>query len=130
HTISLARIYYVCTDAITTSPQNRLTGTVETMPEGPEIYLASAFINQISKNRLYGGQVIKSEVSTKNPDIEWEEPIYRISALSRGKELKVELSSGNEDKKNEKSLNIIFHFGMSGGFKFTTVDDLPKHAHL
>ncbi|XP_068243559.1 endonuclease 8-like 1 [Palaemon carinicauda] len=100
------------------------------MPEGPEIFLASLFINTISKTRIYGGRVVKSEVSTKNPDVDWDYEKYRISAVARGKELKVTLTEGEEEKKNAKWIDILFRFGMSGSFKFTTVADLPKHAHL
>lgn len=100
------------------------------MPEGPEIFLASLFINTVSQNRLYGGRVVKSEVSTKNPEVDWEEEVYRIHAVSRGKELKVTLCQGKVEEKGEKTLDIIFRFGMSGSFKFTPVQELPKHAHL
>ncbi|XP_064086412.1 endonuclease 8-like 1 [Macrobrachium nipponense] len=100
------------------------------MPEGPEIFLASLFINTVSKGRSYGGRVVKSEVSTKNPDVEWDFEKYHISAVARGKELKVTLTEGEEDKKNAKWIDILFRFGMSGSFKFTSVADLPKHAHL
>ncbi|XP_066979884.1 endonuclease 8-like 1 [Macrobrachium rosenbergii] len=100
------------------------------MPEGPEIFLASLFINTVSKSRSYGGRVVKSEVSTKNPDVEWDCEKYHISAVARGKELKVTLTEGEEDKKNAKWIDILFRFGMSGSFKFTSVADLPKHAHL
>ncbi|XP_063599145.1 endonuclease 8-like 1 [Penaeus indicus] len=101
------------------------------MPEGPEIYLASRFINLISKSRIYGGQVVKSEVSTKNPDVPWAAKYYRVTATARGKELKVTLHDGREEeKKNRSTLDILIRFGMSGSFKFTNVDETPKHAHL
>lgn len=101
------------------------------MPEGPEIYLASRFINLVSKSRIYGGQVVKSEVSTKNPDVPWAAKYYRVTATARGKELKVTLHEGREEeKKNRSNLDILIRFGMSGSFKFTHVDETPKHAHL
>jgi len=97
------------------------------MPEGPELHMAARFINQVAKKFSFGGKIVKSEVSTKNPDVEFEAKAYQISAETRGKELKVFL----QDKKNSGSkLHILFRFGMSGCFKLTTVDDLPKHAHL
>jgi len=97
------------------------------MPEGPELHMAARFINQVSKYHKFGGQIIKSEVSTKNPDVPFNAKNYDISAETRGKELKVYL----EDKKSSKNkTHILFRFGMSGCFKFTEVKDLPKHAHL
>jgi len=97
------------------------------MPEGPELHMAARFINQVAKHHKFGGKIVKSEVSTKNPDVEFDAKSYRISAETRGKELKVFL----EDKKDSKSkTHILFRFGMSGCFKLTQVDDLPKHAHL
>ena len=97
------------------------------MPEGPEIHMAARFINQVANKHEFGGTIVKSEVSTKNPDVVFDAKKYRISAESRGKELKVYL----EDVKAKKNkTHILFRFGMSGCYKFTEVDDLPKHAHL
>jgi len=89
--------------------------------------MAARFINQVAKHHKFGGRIVKSEVSTKNPDVNFEAKSYLISAETRGKELKVFL----EDKKDSKSkTHLLFRFGMSGCFKFTPVEDLPKHAHL
>jgi len=97
------------------------------MPEGPELHMAARFINQVAKHHKFGGKIVKSEVSTKNPDVDFEAKSYLISAETRGKELKVFL----EDRKNGKNqTHILFRFGMSGCFKFTPVDEMPKHAHL
>ena len=116
------------------------------MPEGPELHLAAKFITTLGKRTLFGGRVIKSEVSTKNPDVEWDKKVYRMKAESRGKELKVILMNGKEEegmkkeeeegkKKEEEegqgeTLSILFRFGMSGSFKYTKVTELHKHAHL
>lgn len=100
------------------------------MPEGPELFLASVFINSVSNDKLFGGHVIKSEVSTKNPEVNWDYDLYRISAVARGKELKLTLLEGDEDRKTGNTQDILFRFGMSGSFKFTPVSELPKHAHL
>eukprot|EP00092_Neocalanus_flemingeri_P019440 GFUD01021058.1.p1 GENE.GFUD01021058.1~~GFUD01021058.1.p1 ORF type:complete len:484 (-),score=149.92 GFUD01021058.1:72-1523(-) len=97
------------------------------MPEGPELHMAARFINQVAKYHNFGGGIVKSEVSTKNPDVEFDAKTYLISAETRGKELKVFL----EDKKDSsKKTHILFRFGMSGCFKLTEIEDLPKHAHL
>lgn len=72
---------------------------------------------------------MKSDVS-RNPEVAWQSEVYRLQAVARGKELKVTLCDGEVQKTGEKTLDIVFRFGMSGTFKFTTVDELPKHSHL
>ncbi|XP_025076831.1 endonuclease 8-like 1 isoform X2 [Pomacea canaliculata] len=110
------------------------------MPEGPELNLSSQFINFISKGRLFAGKVRKNPIH-KCAEVKWNEPRYTVAAVSRGKELKVFLQTHREEKdekkgaksrvKNEgKRLHIVFNFGMSGHFEFTSVKELPKHAHL
>ena len=98
------------------------------MPEGPEIHMAARFINQVAGRHEFGGAIVKSEVSTKNPDVGFDAKKFAIVAESRGKELKVFLEDVKAPKKNRT--HILFRFGMSGCFKFTEADDLPKHAHL
>lgn len=110
------------------------------MPEGPELFITSRFINEICKNIIFSGKILKSEVSTRNPDINWHETRYTISATSRGKELKLTLCScpandSIEDNKQKctmlsKTMDIVFHFGMSGKFRFDAVQEKQKHAHL
>jgi len=97
------------------------------MPEGPELHMAARFINKVAKNHKFGGKIVKSEVSTKNPDVTFSAKSYSISAETRGKELKVFLQDKDDSSKKTR---ILFRFGMSGCFKFTTLGDLPKHAHL
>ena len=116
------------------------------MPEGPELHLSSQFINAICKNRIFTGKVRRNPIH-KCADVLWDTAAYTISAVSRGKELKVFLQSLNtkEDEKpciqNEivepqkgsdgpERMQILFNFGMSGKFEFTSVSQLPKHAHL
>ena len=98
------------------------------MPEGPEIHMAARFINQVAGRHEFGGAIVKSEVSTKNPDVSFDAKKFTIVAESRGKELKVFLEDVKAPKKNRT--HILFRFGMSGCFKFTEAGDLPKHAHL
>lgn len=108
------------------------------MPEGPELHLASKFVNDIGRKYIFGGEVEKSAVSTKNPDVVWDASSYVISAQSRGKEVKLTLTEWqNRDDKSKidvdtkpKCLDVLFRFGMSGKFTFTKCDDKPKHAHL
>ncbi len=95
---------------------------------------------------------MKSEVSTKNPDVDWNEEAYQISATSRGKEIKlylrtVDTESGKEhttqgcdiskssgQKSNDhflpKSLSILLRFGMSGKIELQDKDNMAKHSHL
>ena len=47
------------------------------MPEGPEIHMAARFINQVANRHEFGGPIVKSEVSTKNPDVCFEAKKYR-----------------------------------------------------
>ncbi|XP_076781777.1 endonuclease 8-like 1 isoform X7 [Arvicanthis niloticus] len=52
------------------------------MPEGPELHLASHFVNETCKGLVFGGCVEKSSVS-RNPEVPFESSAYRISALAR-----------------------------------------------
>ena len=97
------------------------------MPEGPELHIAARFINNTVKNFRFGGKIVKSEVSTKNPTIEWNASEYKIVAETRGKELKIHLSDVTD---NKSKTHLLLRFGMSGCFKFSDVSDMPKHAHL
>ncbi|XP_077372950.1 endonuclease 8-like 1 isoform X2 [Festucalex cinctus] len=103
------------------------------MPEGPELHLASLFVNKMCEGVLFSGPVRKSEVS-KNPDVAFACDAYRISAASRGKEVKLTLTPIKSDdtkaKEAQQPMDIVFRFGMSGFFRFTAEDELPKHAHL
>ena len=107
------------------------------MPEGPELHIAARFVNQICRGKIFSGKVMKSEVSTKNPDVPWNEPAYTVSATSKGKEVKLHLQTyqeGDDKKKKpagaERIMSILVRFGMSGKFVFDAVEDIQKHAHL
>ncbi len=107
------------------------------------------------QGQIFTGKVIKSEVSVKNPDVDWNEPAYSIRATSRGKEIKLMLTTvdpekvGDEEKDKKpkkkgkqtkngllsngfiaKSMDILFRFGMSGKFEFQDSDSMEKHSHL
>lgn len=99
------------------------------MPEGPELFLASRYINAVCAGITFTGKVEKSEVS-KNPEVPFESDGYLISAVSRGKELKLTLSPIKREASKEPPMDIVFRFGMSGNFKLVPVSDMPKHAHL
>ncbi|XP_030586784.1 endonuclease 8-like 1 [Archocentrus centrarchus] len=107
------------------------------MPEGPELHLASLYVNSMCEGVVFSGPVRKSEVS-KNPDVPFTSEAYRITATSRGKEVKLTLTPIKKDEPKrrmktgqaEQPIDIVFRFGMSGYFRFTREDELPKHAHL
>ncbi|KAG9281019.1 endonuclease 8-like 1 [Astyanax mexicanus] len=106
------------------------------MPEGPDLHLAGLFVNRVCTGVVFTGAVIKSEVS-KGPQIPFACDAYLISAVSRGKEVRLTLTPIKSDTKSKKKakeeqspMDVVFRFGMSGYFRFTTVEDLPKHAHV
>ncbi|XP_070687066.1 endonuclease 8-like 1 [Pempheris klunzingeri] len=107
------------------------------MPEGPELHLASLYVNRMCDGVIFTGPVQKSEVS-KSPDVPFTCEAYRITATSRGKEVKLRLTpiKSDDPKQTVKAgqadqpMDIVLRFGMSGYFRFTTEDELPKHAHL
>ncbi|XP_065194971.1 endonuclease 8-like 1 [Sycon ciliatum] len=122
------------------------------MPELPEIRLAAGIVNDVCKGRVFTGAVRKSPVS-KNPEVLFAAQAYTISAESRGKELalslcklgqgvsahgghpdkpavKLERGDASEADSEHDAMRLLFHFGMSGRFQFTTRADVHKHAHL
>ncbi|XP_037307654.1 endonuclease 8-like 1 isoform X2 [Pungitius pungitius] len=107
------------------------------MPEGPELHLASLYVNKMCAGTVFTGPVRKSEVS-KCPDVPFTCEAYVITAASRGKEVKLTLTpmKSDDSKKGVKEghahqpMDVVFRFGMSGYFRFTAEDELPKHAHL
>lgn len=107
------------------------------MPEGPELHLASLYVNKMCNGVVFTGPVRKSEVS-KSPDVPFTCEAYRITATSRGKEVMLTLTPMKSDDPKrrvkagqaDRPMDIVFRFGMSGYFRFTTEDELPKHAHL
>ncbi|XP_019359993.1 PREDICTED: endonuclease 8-like 1 [Gavialis gangeticus] len=116
------------------------------MPEGPELHLASRYINTVCAGLLFSGKVEKSAVS-KNPEVPFESCTYVISATPRGKEVKLTLMPVKEEEESlqlaEESspagqdpdsppqpMDVVFRFGMSGSFKLVPEAELPKHAHL
>ena len=86
--------------------------------------------------------MIKSDLATKLSEVPFEAETYSLQAESRGKELKVRLDPQNSDAKKKKKeevsrklpqqsvKHLLFRFGMSGCFKLTPVEEIPKHAHL
>ncbi|KAM5243087.1 endonuclease 8-like 1 isoform 2-T7 [Hipposideros larvatus] len=52
------------------------------MPEGPELHLASRFVNEACRGLVFGGCVEKSPIS-RNPEVPFESSAYHISASAR-----------------------------------------------
>ncbi|XP_022435790.1 endonuclease 8-like 1 isoform X5 [Delphinapterus leucas] len=99
------------------------------MPEGPELHLASDFVNEACRELVFGGCVEKSPVS-RNPEVPFESSAYHISALARGKELRLTLSPLPGAQPPRGPLALVFRFGMTGSFQLVPSDALPPHAHL
>lgn len=99
------------------------------MPEGPELHLASQFVNEACRALVFGGCVEKSSVS-RNPEVPFESSAYRISASARGKELRLILSPLPGAQPQQEPLALVFRFGMSGSFQLVPREELPRHAHL
>lgn len=96
------------------------------MPEGPEIKTNSLFVNSVCNGKIFTGKPIRSAVA-KSPEIDFDCNKYTISSKSRGKELMLVLQC--ECTVCDK-MHLLFRFGMSGKFMFTSKEQLPKHAHL
>ncbi|XP_019480988.1 PREDICTED: endonuclease 8-like 1 isoform X1 [Hipposideros armiger] len=99
------------------------------MPEGPELHLASRFVNEACRGLVFGGCVEKSPIS-RNPEVPFESSAYHISASARGKELRLTLSPLLGAQPPREPLALVFRFGMSGSFQLAPSDALPAHAHL
>ncbi|XP_045388486.1 endonuclease 8-like 1 isoform X3 [Lemur catta] len=99
------------------------------MPEGPELHLASHFVNEACRGLVFGGCVEKSSVS-RNPEVPFESSAYCIAASARGKELRLTLSPLPGAQPPQEPLALVFRFGMSGSFQLAPGDALPPHAHL
>ena len=110
------------------------------MPEGPELYKNAQMVNRVCKGLVFSGKIMKSAVSTKNPDVSLPAREYSIHAESRGKEMALVLTSlapeckskviNQENGWGKERMRILFRFGMSGKFTFGPLKDVHKHAHL
>ncbi|NXH13832.1 NEIL1 Endonuclease, partial [Bucco capensis] len=62
----------------------------------------------------------------RGPEVPFSSDAYRITATSRGKELRLTLASVGSGE----PLHLVFRFGMSGSFRLCPAAQLPRHAHL
>lgn len=91
------------------------------MPERSEVRLMADYINQFS--HLEFNQIEKSPES-KLKDPAYKGTPFKITASSRGKELRLKFSNDLED--------MSMSMGMSGSWAFLPFDHMffPKHAHI
>ncbi|NWU62041.1 NEIL1 Endonuclease, partial [Pterocles burchelli] len=62
----------------------------------------------------------------RGPEVPFSSEAYRISAASRGKELRLTLAPLGPGRPQD----LVFRFGMSGSFRLCPAAQLPRHAHL
>ncbi|XP_053810621.1 endonuclease 8-like 1 isoform X3 [Vidua chalybeata] len=101
---------------------------VATMPECPELHLAGRFINGACGALVFAGGVERSAVG-RGPEVPFRSEAYRISAVARGKELRLTLSA-LDPAAGPPAQDLVFRFGMSGSFRLCPAAELPRHAHL
>ncbi|KAM6246263.1 endonuclease 8-like 1 [Spheniscus humboldti] len=95
------------------------------MPECPELHLAGRYINEACGGVVFSGGVERSAVG-RGPEVPFSSEAYRISATSRGKELRLTLAPLSP----AATQDLVFRFGMSGSFRLCPAARLPRHAHL
>ncbi|XP_040457001.1 endonuclease 8-like 1 isoform X1 [Falco naumanni] len=95
------------------------------MPECPELHLAGRYINEACGEVVFSGGVERSAVG-RGPEVPFRSEAYRISATSRGKELRLTLAPLGP----AATQDLVFRFGMSGSFRLCPAAQLPRHAHL
>ncbi|XP_050834527.1 endonuclease 8-like 1 isoform X3 [Serinus canaria] len=98
------------------------------MPECPELHLAGRFINGACGALVFAGGVERSAVG-RGPEVPFRSEAYGISAIARGKELRLTLSA-LDPAAGPPAQDLVFRFGMSGSFRLCPAAELPRHAHL
>ncbi|XP_062357208.1 endonuclease 8-like 1 [Cinclus cinclus] len=98
------------------------------MPECPELHLAGRFINGTCGELVFAGGVERSPVG-RGPEVPFRSEAYSISAIARGKELRLTLSA-LDPAAGPAPQDLVFRFGMSGSFRLCPAAELPRHAHL
>lgn len=103
---------------------------VAAMPECPELHLAARFINGACGGLVFAGGVERSAVG-RGPEVPFRSEAYRISAIARGKELRLTLSALDPAAPAATPpQDLVIRFGMSGSFRLCPAAELPRHAHL
>jgi endonuclease VIII-like 1 len=98
------------------------------MPELAELRLTADFVNQSSTNRIFK-DVWKNPVH-KLQTLDLSQHLgkgetFRIRAISRGKELKLEIIP-----ETSNPFPIIFTLGMGGHFSYNLIEKRAKHTHF
>ncbi|NXQ57585.1 NEIL1 Endonuclease, partial [Anthoscopus minutus] len=65
----------------------------------------------------------------RGPEVPFRSEAYSISAIARGKELRLTLSA-LDPATGPPPQDLVFRFGMSGSFRLCPAAELPRHAHL
>ncbi|NXM86042.1 NEIL1 Endonuclease, partial [Oenanthe oenanthe] len=65
----------------------------------------------------------------RGPEVPFRCEAYSISAIARGKELRLTLSA-LDPAAGPPPQDLVFRFGMSGSFRLCPAAELPRHAHL
>ncbi|NWX54442.1 NEIL1 Endonuclease, partial [Promerops cafer] len=65
----------------------------------------------------------------RGPEVPFRSEAYSISAIARGKELRLTLSA-LDPAAGPAAQDLVFRFGMSGSFRLSPAAELPRHAHL
>jgi endonuclease VIII-like 1 len=94
------------------------------MPELAELKIMSEYINKSSKGRIFIN-LRKSVVSKVKTSMKMPFDAFQLSAISRGKELKLKLIS-----KEGEDVNLMCSMGMSGNWTLTRTGEEQKHSHL
>ena len=94
------------------------------MPELAEVKITSEQINAVCGSKTFT-KILKSAETKVKTDLSCEFEQFTISAMSRGKELRITLHEVGTDSKKF----MIFTLGMSGYFTLVG-SERPKHAHL
>ena len=94
------------------------------MPEGPEHYKTSVFINKVCRGRCFNGTIKKSAVS-KQSDIDFNVEKYTIYAKSRGKELMLILTELVDDSVPLSNANVVNGVVVKGGATSIKNKNLP-----
>ena len=117
----------------------RRISQVKAMPEGPELHLSSRFVKKVGDALQFTGKILERLPSNRSPRLDEINSrlsatgCYTVTSWSRGKELMVAirpLDLPDSKKYRPEEWSIRFNFGMTGCFKFTRADELPKHAKV
>ena len=106
------------------------------MPELSEVKIMSDFINHVASIESFYQHIEKSPVSKVNTPLEvFNGGVFTLKAVSRGKELKLQLEMVGGDIHKPVIQNLLVTLGMSGNWIYVRKDSpnlekALKHSHL